>query len=91
LTPITKNVILTRYSTDQSALVFSNTASSWSVTLAYCDGIGRVGVTELSLNRGDITGFVDEVPGHGVAGVMGRVTLDACQVAYLVEHCNVFY
>jgi hypothetical protein len=31
------------------------------------------------------------VPGHGVAGVMGRVTLDACQVAYLVEHCNVFY
>ena len=36
------------------------------------DGIGRVGVAEPSLNRGDITGFIDEVPAHGVAGVMGR-------------------
>jgi hypothetical protein len=35
------------------------------------DGIGRVGVAELSLNRGDIAGFLDEVPVHGVAGVMG--------------------
>jgi hypothetical protein len=27
------------------------------------------------------------VPSHGVAGVMGRVTLDAGQAAHLVEHC----
>ena len=39
-----------------------------------------------SLNRCDIAGFLDEVPAHGVAGVMGRVTLDAGQAAYLVEH-----
>ena len=50
------------------------------------DGIGRVGVTELSLNRCDIIGFLYEVPPHGVPGVMGRVTLDAGQAAYLVEH-----
>ena len=36
------------------------------------DGIGRVGVAEPSLNLGDITGFIDEVPAHGVAGVMWR-------------------
>ena len=29
-------------------------------------------MAELSLNRGDITGFIDEVPAHGVAGVVGR-------------------
>jgi len=55
------------------------------------DGIGRVDVAELSLNRGDITGFIDEVPAHGVASVMGRVTLDACQAADLVGHRKVFY
>jgi hypothetical protein len=50
------------------------------------NGIGRVGVTELSLNRCDIPGFPDEVPAHGMAGVMGRVTFDAGQAAYFVEH-----
>jgi len=50
------------------------------------DGIGRVGVAELSLNRRDIAGFLDGVPAHGMADVMGRVTLDAGQAAYLVEH-----
>ena len=50
------------------------------------DGIGRVGVAELSLNRRDIAGFLDEVPAHGVAGVMGRMALDAGQAACLVEH-----
>ena len=43
-------------------------------------------MTELSLNRRDISGFLDQVPTHGVAGVMGRVPLDAGQAAYLVEH-----
>jgi hypothetical protein len=50
------------------------------------NGIGRVGVTELSLNRCDIPSFPDEVPAHGMAGVMGRVTFDAGQAAYFVEH-----
>lgn len=50
------------------------------------DGIGRVGVAELSLNRCDVAGLLDEVPAHGVAGVMGRVALDAGKAAYLVEH-----
>jgi len=35
------------------------------------DGVGRVGVTELSLNRLDTAGVLDEVPSHGVADVMG--------------------
>ncbi len=48
--------------------------------------IGCVDVAELPLNRCDIAGFLDEVPAHGMAGVMGRVTLDAGQAAYLVEH-----
>ncbi len=43
-------------------------------------------MAELSLNRCDIAGFLDKVPAHGVAGVMGRVTFDAGQTAYLVEH-----
>jgi hypothetical protein len=43
-------------------------------------------VTELSLNRCDISGFLDKVSPHGVAGVMGRVTLDAGQAAHFVEH-----
>jgi len=47
------------------------------------DGIGRIGVTELSLNRHDIAGFLDEMP----AGRRGAcVALDAGQAAYLVEH-----
>jgi len=50
------------------------------------NGIGRVGVTELSLNRCNIPSFPDEVPAHGMAGVMGRVTFDAGQAAYFVEH-----
>ena len=48
--------------------------------------VDRVGVTELSLNRRDIAGFLDEVPAHGVAGGMGRVVLDAGQTADLIEH-----
>jgi len=40
------------------------------------DGIGCVSVAELSLNRCDIAGFLDEVSAHGMAGVMGRVALD---------------
>ena len=43
-------------------------------------------MTELPLNRRDIAGFLDEVSAHGVAGVMGRVALDAGLAAYLVEH-----
>ena len=43
-------------------------------------------MTELSLNRRDIAGFLDEVSAHGMAGVMGRVTRDASQVAHLVEN-----
>jgi hypothetical protein len=43
-------------------------------------------VAELSLNRCDIAGFLYEMPAHGMTGVMGRVTLDAGQVAYLVKH-----
>ena len=102
LTPITKTVILTRYSTDQNALVFSNTPKPGKISekslspypstnpdrpiyrkwggqnnfflsrspLIQCfsyllvdhsgvlDGIGRVGVSELPLNRGDIAGFL---------------------------------
>ena len=54
--------------------------------LGVLDGIGRVGVAELPLNRGDIAGFLDEVPAHGVAGVMGRMALDTGQAADLVEH-----
>ena len=49
-------------------------------------GLGRVGVTELPLNCGDIAGFLYKVPAHGMAGVMGRVTFDAGQAAYFVEH-----
>jgi len=41
---------------------------------------------ELSLNRCDIAGFLYEVPAHGMAGVMGGVTLDAGQAAYFLEH-----
>ena len=43
-------------------------------------------MAELSLNRCDITGLLDEVPAHSVAGSMGRMTLDAGQAADLVEH-----
>jgi len=38
------------------------------------------------LNRRAIAGFLYEVPAHGVAGIMGRVSLDAGQAAYFVEH-----
>ena len=48
--------------------------------------VGCVGVAKLSLNRRDIAGFLDEVPAHGVAGVMGRVTLDTGQTAHFIEH-----
>ena len=34
------------------------------------DGVGRGGVTELSLNRLDTAGVLDEVPSHNVADVM---------------------
>ena len=51
--------------------------------------LGCVGVAELPLNRGDIAGFLYEVPTHGMAGVPGRVTLHAGQAAYLVEHPGV--
>jgi hypothetical protein len=47
----------------------------------YQNGIGRVGETELPLNRRDIAVFFDEVPAHGVARVIGSVTLDAGQAA----------
>ena len=47
---------------------------------------GRGGVTKLSLNRRDISGFLREVPAHGVAVVMGRVTPYPGQTAHLVEH-----
>ena len=50
------------------------------------DGIGCVGVAELVLYCGDIAGFLDEVPAHGVAGVMGCVALNAGQAAHFVEH-----
>ena len=50
------------------------------------NGIGRVGVAELSLDRSDIADFLNNVSAHGVVGVMGRVTLDAGQPAHFVEH-----
>jgi len=37
------------------------------------DGIGRVGVAELSLKRRNIAGFIYMVSAHGIPGVMGRV------------------
>ena len=43
-------------------------------------------MAELPLNSCDIAGFLNEVPAHGMAGVMGRVTLDAGQNADLFEH-----
>ena len=43
-------------------------------------------MTELYLNHCNITGFLNEVPAYGMAGVMGRVTFDAGQAAYFVEH-----
>jgi len=42
----------------------------------------------LCLIQGAIADFLDEVPAHGVAGVMGSMALDACQAAYLVKHRN---
>ncbi len=50
------------------------------------DGIGLVGVAELPLNRDDIAGFLNEVPAHGMAGVMGRMAIEAGQGAQLVEY-----
>ena len=50
------------------------------------DGIGRVCVAKLSLNCGDVAGFFYEVSTHGVAGVMGRVTIDAGQATHFAEH-----
>jgi len=50
------------------------------------DGIGRVSVAELPLNRCDIAGFLDEVSAQGMPGVMGRVNLNAGQAADFVEH-----
>ncbi len=43
-------------------------------------------MAELPLNRREVTGFLDELPAHGMAGVMGRVALNAGQAAYLFEH-----
>jgi len=43
-------------------------------------------VAGLALCCGDIAGFLDEVPTHGVASVMGSMALDAGQAAYFVEH-----
>ena len=43
-------------------------------------------MTELPLNRRDISGFLNEVPAHGMAGVMGGMALDAGKAAHLVEH-----
>ena len=43
-------------------------------------------MTELSLNRCDIAGFLDEVPAHGVAGVMGRVAPYPGQLANLIPN-----
>jgi hypothetical protein len=41
-------------------------------------------VTQLPLNRRDIAGVLDEVPSHGVVGVMGSMALDAGQAVYLL-------
>jgi hypothetical protein len=43
-------------------------------------------VAELALYCSDVSGFFYEVPAHGVASVMGGVTLDAGQAAHSVEH-----
>ena len=43
-------------------------------------------MTELSLNCSDAAGFIDKMPAYGVGRVMGRMALDAGQVAYLVEY-----
>jgi len=38
------------------------------------------------LNRGDISGFLNEVPTHGVAGVIRHVALNVGQAAYIVPY-----
>ena len=48
--------------------------------------VGCAGVAELPLNCCDIAGYIYKVSAQGVFSVMGRVTLDAGQAAYLVEH-----
>jgi len=48
--------------------------------------IGRVGVAELSLDSGDISGFLDEVPTHGMAGVMGGVASYSGQITNFIPH-----
>ena len=79
---ITKKVIITHYSTDQSYYF------PFQHRHPRLGKISKVGVTELlSLNRGDITGILNEVQTHGVAGVMGCVTLEAGQAEFRVEHC----
>ena len=44
-------------------------------------------MAELSLNRCDIAGFLDEVPSHGMSCVMGRVTPYPGQFANLIPNC----
>ena len=41
-------------------------------------------MTELALHRCHVAGFLDQVPAHGVAGVMRGVALDTGQPADLV-------
>jgi hypothetical protein len=46
-------------------------------------------VAELSLNCGDIAGFLTELPPHGMAGIKGNMALDAGQAESFVEHRSV--
>ncbi len=42
-------------------------------------------MADLPMNCRDIACFLYEVPAHGVAGIMGRVALDAGQAGYLLN------
>ena len=50
------------------------------------DGVGGVGMAELALDCGDVAGFFDEVPAHGVSGVVGGVAPYPGQFAYLIPN-----
>lgn len=43
-------------------------------------------MAKLALDGSQVAGFFNQVLAHGVAGIMGRVALDASQTTYLIEH-----
>jgi hypothetical protein len=51
------------------------------------DGIGRVGLAELSLIRRDVAGFLNQMSAHGVADVMSRVPPYPGQLTDFAPNC----